>query len=425
MGDHQGCHAGHLGDCRRGTGDGAVAATGGERVDAHAGGAEEHRVAVVRERRQHVVLVGGADAHDPTHSGRVGRRRRGVVAGGGNNNHTLRPGPVERILQRLRITRAGEAHQDHVGPMGDRVVDAEDDVEVLTGAGGTEHGDGHYRHTGVSNGSDPDPVTGLRSDDPGQRCAVTVRVGQTVRPIEDRRAGNHVAVDVDVGTVDAGVEHGHDRGARDVDDSVGEVPSDLGARPLVGILGVVRDAGDVAAEVLLDIDDARIIGELERLACGVLDDGELDDLDPERSDRIDRRTAGRLDRRLPCGCRRSGHEFDEIGDTGHERVRSGGVAGGRHRHGGRGGRLDDRGRHGRRGSRHGRRGGRLRRRGRVGSNGGRRGRVGSRFGLLRNGDASGRQSARQVRNRQRECHREYEESAARQTPPDRVVQIAC
>ena len=58
----------------------------------------------------------------------------------------------------------------------------------------------------VADAGDTGAVVRLGRDDPGHRGAVTVRVAQAVRAVEDRRARDDVAVEIGMRAVDARVE---------------------------------------------------------------------------------------------------------------------------------------------------------------------------------------------------------------------------
>jgi hypothetical protein len=64
---------------------------------------------------------------------------------------------------------------------------------------------------------------------------VAVRIGEAVRAIEDRGAGQQDTIEVRMGSINAGVEDCDGRGTGNTHRAIQLVPADLGKRPLVGV----------------------------------------------------------------------------------------------------------------------------------------------------------------------------------------------
>ena len=64
-------------------------------------------------------------------------------------------------MESLGVARVAEAHEDDVGAVVGGVDDARDDVGVLAGAVGCEHGDRHEVDTRVADTRDAGGVAGL------------------------------------------------------------------------------------------------------------------------------------------------------------------------------------------------------------------------------------------------------------------------
>ena len=130
----------------------------------------------------------------------------------------------------------------------------------------------------------PGAVVGRGGDDPGHGGAVAVRIGRAGGAVEDRRAGDELAVEVGVRGVDAGVEDGDDRGAGRVDRAVDGVQPIVAQRPLVVDARVVRERLGLAEAVGLDAGDRRV-------GAQVGDDRgpgrDSDDVHAKRGDRVD------------------------------------------------------------------------------------------------------------------------------------------
>ena len=100
--------------------------------DALPRGRDEGVVAVVRGRRESIGRVGRRDADDAAVAGREGRRGRAVVAGRRDDDDALRPGVVDRGLERRREPGRREGHQGDVGMVIRGPDEAFDDVAVAT-----------------------------------------------------------------------------------------------------------------------------------------------------------------------------------------------------------------------------------------------------------------------------------------------------
>ena len=159
-------------------GDRGRAAAGGQRQDPRPGRGKERVRAVVRRRVQRVGLVGVRDADDAAVAGRELRRRRPVVAGRRDEDDAMRPGIVDRRLERGRVSGSRERHERDVGAVIGRPDEALDDVAVATRAVGAEDADRHDRDAVVPDAGDADAVVRRRGDDAGHRGPVAVRVGR-------------------------------------------------------------------------------------------------------------------------------------------------------------------------------------------------------------------------------------------------------
>ena len=174
-------------------------------------------------------------------SGRVGRRTLAVIPRGRDHDDVLRPGVINGVLQILTEAGVAEPHEDNVGAMVRRPDDTADDVSVLAGPVGTEHGNGHDADAGVADACDPGVVIGVGRNNPRQRGAVAVRIGAPISgAVKDGNSGHDLAGQVGVRGVDAGVKHRHNSGplGRGVKDLA---PADLGQGPLGAEIRVEGD----------------------------------------------------------------------------------------------------------------------------------------------------------------------------------------
>jgi hypothetical protein len=231
-----------------------------DRLDVHARSADEDGLPRVAEIGGAVALIGRSDTHDATVAGGERRRAHGVVADGGDDHHTLRPRVVDRVLKVRAEVGGAERHEDDVGPVIGGPQHAGDDVAVLALAVGVEHRDGEDLHAAIRHAGHAleRNGVGLRGDDAGQPRAVATRVRLAVGAIEQGRAGQHLAGELLMGHVHAGVEHGDLGGARGRDDAEYLVPADPRQRPLVGVQRIVRDSLRRARLVELGVLHLRI-----------------------------------------------------------------------------------------------------------------------------------------------------------------------
>jgi hypothetical protein len=171
----------------------------------------------------HPALVHRRHAQQPALTGGLVARGQRVVARRGHHDHPGVERAVDRLVEPLGRGAAAQREVDHVGALGDGLVDARDHVGVLALAPRVEHPD--REHLGPR--SDPehaDAVAGVGDHGPGHVRAVAL----AVLPERPRRSirdvlrvlvvvhvvvsGHQPALEVGVAEVGAGVEHRH-RGA--------------------------------------------------------------------------------------------------------------------------------------------------------------------------------------------------------------------
>ena len=187
------------------------------------------------------------------------------------------------------------------------VDDPGDDVAVLARPVGAENCDRHHAHARVTDAGDAYAIVRRGVDDAGHPGAVTVRVGRSVRGVENRRAGNELAGEVRMRGIHAGVEHGDGRRADGNDAVVSLVPADAGQRPLVRVLRVAGERLDVANDVGFDADD---VGARGQRCDGAV--GRVDRVHVQRRNCRDVGRAGCGDVGRLVGCGRSGSEADDV-----------------------------------------------------------------------------------------------------------------
>ena len=106
-------------------------------------------------------------------------------------------------------------------------VEAVDDGGVMADAIGIEHGDGQDGDAVIADAGDADAVVRVGGDDAGHPGAVAVGVSGG--------AAGELAGEVRMGGIHAGVEDGHERGARGIDHAERVIPADERQGPLVGV----------------------------------------------------------------------------------------------------------------------------------------------------------------------------------------------
>jgi hypothetical protein len=113
------------------------------------------------------------------------------------------------------------------------------DHRVVPDSLGVEHLDRHD-HAGAADTGDPDAVAGAGGDDPGDRRAVPLVVARGRGLVDEVVAGCEGALEIGLGRIDAGVDHGHDDLPRARDEVPGLGEAGQPEPPLLGPAGVVR-----------------------------------------------------------------------------------------------------------------------------------------------------------------------------------------
>jgi hypothetical protein len=125
---------------------------------------------------------------------------------------------------------------------------------------GVEHRDRHDRDARIGDARDAldRHVVGLRGDDPGEPRPVARGIGHSVGAVEDRLARRHLAGEVRMQSVDAGVEERYARrpGRRHVSENL--VPGYPRQCPLVSVERIRRDRLPHTRPVLLHAHDPGI-----------------------------------------------------------------------------------------------------------------------------------------------------------------------
>ena len=173
--------------------------------------------------------------------GRESRGADSAVAGGGHEDASLGPGVINGVLEMLAEIGIAEGHEDDVGAVIGSPDDPLDDVAVLSVAAGIQDGHRHEPYSAVGDAGYPLAVAGHCRDDSGHLGAVAGGVGEPGGTVQDGGSGDHVTLQIRVGSVNTGVQQGHGSAPGGDGRAVDLVPADLRQSPLDPCLGVVGE----------------------------------------------------------------------------------------------------------------------------------------------------------------------------------------
>ena len=89
---------------------------------------------------------------------------------------------------------------------------------------------------------------------------MTVGVDQGIRRSLYERGSGQECSGIRVGGINSRIQHGHRGRPGWIYDLIGEIPSDLGQRPLVGVFCVIGDVGSYfTLEVFYHVDNVRVV----------------------------------------------------------------------------------------------------------------------------------------------------------------------